>query len=106
MIVCDVSFISLSLVLPPVLALAAPQAEAAFLIKPQFEAGPDHVKKGFVRDAKSRARRFAKRSRAGRGHWAGTCRRHSSPISGGDGNQQIFYWERAARDRPQRSPDN
>ncbi len=49
-IVGDVSFISLEKILPPVLALAAPRAEAVFLIKPQFEVGPELVKKGIVRD--------------------------------------------------------
>jgi 23S rRNA (cytidine1920-2'-O)/16S rRNA (cytidine1409-2'-O)-methyltransferase len=46
----DVSFIPLKLVLPAALALAGPQARLVALIKPQFEAGPDHVKKGIVRD--------------------------------------------------------
>ncbi len=48
----DVSFISLSKVLPPVRALLKPGADVAALIKPQFEAGRDKVgKKGVVRDA-------------------------------------------------------
>jgi 23S rRNA (cytidine1920-2'-O)/16S rRNA (cytidine1409-2'-O)-methyltransferase len=46
----DVSFIPLTLVLPPALALAAPTAQLVALIKPQFEAGPEHNKKGIVRD--------------------------------------------------------
>ncbi|MBI1203521.1 MAG: TlyA family rRNA (cytidine-2'-O)-methyltransferase [Rhodopseudomonas sp.] len=50
LIVCDVSFISLKLVLPPALALAAAKAQLATLIKPQFEAGRAHLKKGIVRD--------------------------------------------------------
>ncbi len=44
------SFIPLKLVLPAALALARPAAEAVVLIKPQYEAGPGHVKKGLVRD--------------------------------------------------------
>lgn len=51
-ITIDVSFISLSKVLPKLDELAAPQAEGVALIKPQFEAGPERVgKKGVVRDA-------------------------------------------------------
>ncbi len=47
----DVSFISLSKVLPPVRELAAERAELVCLIKPQFEAGRGQVgKKGVVRD--------------------------------------------------------
>jgi 23S rRNA (cytidine1920-2'-O)/16S rRNA (cytidine1409-2'-O)-methyltransferase len=50
----DVSFISLRLVLPSALALAAPQSRLVALIKPQFEAGRAHLKKGIVRDAQVR----------------------------------------------------
>src|SRR5690606_19135998 len=39
LIVCDVSFISLRLALPPALSLAASGARGLFLVKPQFEAG-------------------------------------------------------------------
>jgi len=50
-LVCiDVSFISLKLTLPPALALAAAPVQLVTLIKPQFEAGPEHNKKGIVRD--------------------------------------------------------
>lgn len=51
LVVCDVSFIGLSLALPPALALAAPGARLIALIKPQFEAGREQVGKGgIVRD--------------------------------------------------------
>lgn len=47
----DVSFISLSLILPPLRPLMAPAGQAVCLVKPQFEAGRDKVgKKGVVRD--------------------------------------------------------
>lgn len=50
--VIDVSFISLSLVLPVVKTLLKPMGQVLCLIKPQFEAGRDKVgKKGVVRDA-------------------------------------------------------
>ena len=49
----DVSFISLSLILPPLRALMAPAGEGVCLVKPQFEAGREKVgKKGVVRDKK------------------------------------------------------
>jgi len=47
-LVCDASFIGLQTVLPAALALCAPGAFAVALIKPQFEAGPEHVGKGGV----------------------------------------------------------
>ncbi|MFP4126392.1 MAG: TlyA family RNA methyltransferase [Alphaproteobacteria bacterium] len=48
LVVCDASFISLTLVLPPALALARPGAVLVALIKPQFEAGRGEVAKGGV----------------------------------------------------------
>jgi len=48
LIVCDVSFISATKVLRPVLRLAAPGWEALVLVKPQFEAGRADVGRGGV----------------------------------------------------------
>src|SRR5262245_3654216 len=56
LLVADVSFISLGLVLPAALRLARAPAELVALIKPQFEVGPRHVKKGVVRDAAAQRR--------------------------------------------------
>jgi 23S rRNA (cytidine1920-2'-O)/16S rRNA (cytidine1409-2'-O)-methyltransferase len=56
LVVCDVSFISVRLVLPPAFALAAPGWEAVVLVKPQFEAGRAEVGRGVVRDPEVRAR--------------------------------------------------
>jgi 23S rRNA (cytidine1920-2'-O)/16S rRNA (cytidine1409-2'-O)-methyltransferase len=47
-LVCDASFIGLQTVLPAAMALCVPGAFAVALIKPQFEAGPEHVGKGGV----------------------------------------------------------
>lgn len=47
-VVCDASFIGLQTVLPAALDLAAPDARLIALIKPQFEAGREHVGKGGV----------------------------------------------------------
>lgn len=55
LITVDVSFISLKQVLPAALALAQRPAQLVALIKPQFEAGRTHVKKGIVRDEAARA---------------------------------------------------
>jgi 23S rRNA (cytidine1920-2'-O)/16S rRNA (cytidine1409-2'-O)-methyltransferase len=46
--VVDVAFISLRLVLPPVFDLLQPRAPVVALVKPQFEAGREHVHKGGV----------------------------------------------------------
>ena len=50
LVVCDVSFISVTKVLPAVIALARPGWEALVLVKPQFEAQREDVRKGVVRD--------------------------------------------------------
>lgn len=56
LIVCDVSFISLTLALPAALALAAPQAGLVALIKPQFEVGKKRLPKdGVVKEPSLRA---------------------------------------------------
>jgi 23S rRNA (cytidine1920-2'-O)/16S rRNA (cytidine1409-2'-O)-methyltransferase len=92
LIVIDVSFISLELVIPRALQYAAPHAELIALIKPQFEAGREHVKKGIVRDAEVH---MAVCQRAellvGRQGWRlrGTI---PSPILGGDGNAEFLLY--------------
>src|SRR6476646_3833056 len=50
LVTCDVSFISVSIALPPALRLAAPGWQALVLVKPQFEAGRAETPKGVVRD--------------------------------------------------------
>jgi 23S rRNA (cytidine1920-2'-O)/16S rRNA (cytidine1409-2'-O)-methyltransferase len=57
LVVCDVSFISVRVALPPALRLAAPGWQAVVLVKPQFEAGRADVGKGgVVRDPEVRRR--------------------------------------------------
>lgn len=56
LVVADVSFISLTLVLPACLQWLAPDGKAAVLIKPQFELGPGETVKGVVRDEAARRR--------------------------------------------------
>jgi 23S rRNA (cytidine1920-2'-O)/16S rRNA (cytidine1409-2'-O)-methyltransferase len=55
-VVIDVSFISLTLVLPAVLPRLSPGGTLVALVKPQFEVGPEQLEKGgVVRDAAARA---------------------------------------------------
>lgn len=91
LVVCDVSFISLLLALPPALALAPPGCRLIALIKPQFEVGREGLGKGgIVTDAVQ--------------HTA-VCQRVSqfltqsgwrvegiapSPLAGGDGNREFL----------------
>jgi 23S rRNA (cytidine1920-2'-O)/16S rRNA (cytidine1409-2'-O)-methyltransferase len=94
LIVCDVSFISLALVLPPVLALAAGQAEAAILIKPQFEVGPDLVRKGVVRDAQAQDAACARIADLVQKLGWDALGLMPSPIAGGDGNREFLLGAR------------
>jgi 23S rRNA (cytidine1920-2'-O)/16S rRNA (cytidine1409-2'-O)-methyltransferase len=92
LVVCDVSFISLRLVLPPAFDLLSSGGWVCALIKPQFEAGRAEVGKGgIVRDS-------AVRERVVRGlvAWAAdfpvsTIGTIPSPIAGRDGNEE-FLW--------------
>ncbi|MEF3696474.1 MAG: TlyA family RNA methyltransferase, partial [Desulfolutivibrio sp.] len=59
-LVLDVSFISLTLVLPPCLAFVRPGGEVVALIKPQFELGPERTDKGVVRREEDQAEAVAK----------------------------------------------
>ena len=56
MVVADVSFISLTLVLPSCMPWLKPGGILATLIKPQFELGPGETVKGVVRDEAARQR--------------------------------------------------
>lgn len=56
LVVADVSFISLTLVLPPCLTWLKAAGRVATLIKPQFELGPGETVKGVVRDETARQR--------------------------------------------------
>ena len=90
LIVCDVSFISLKLVLPHVLSLAAADAALVALIKPQFEAGPGDLKKGILRDEARReeiCRDIACFVEGFGWRVAGVV---ASPIAGGDGNREFL----------------
>lgn len=54
MVVADVSFISLTKIMPPCMAWLRPGGFVAALVKPQFEVGPGGTIKGVVRDEKKR----------------------------------------------------
>lgn len=90
--VCDVSFISLLLVAPSILDLLAENAIVVFLIKPQFEVGPQWVEKGgIVRDAgqiSAACKKVSDWLHQQRG-W-GVLDLVESPITGGDGNREIL----------------
>lgn len=93
-ITCDVSFISLRLVLPKVLPLAAPGAKLVALIKPQFEVGPDFVVKGIVKDALKRQSACADVETLIRATGWEIEGLIPSPIEGTDGNREYLIGAR------------
>ena len=90
LVVCDVSFISATKVLPPVLALAAPGWEALVLVKPQFEAERAEVGKGVVRDPEVWRKTVRRVTEAAR-EWGGaTVGVVDSGLPGPKGNREFF----------------
>jgi 23S rRNA (cytidine1920-2'-O)/16S rRNA (cytidine1409-2'-O)-methyltransferase len=95
LVVADLSFISLRLVLPALLACAAGDADLLPMVKPQFEVGKDRVGSGgVVRDPELRA--DAVRSLIMEAETLG-LRAHgvtASPLPGPSGNVEYFVWLR------------
>lgn len=90
-ITCDVSFISLKLVLPAMVQVAAPGAPMVLLIKPQFEVGPKEVGKGgVVRDEALHERVCQEISRAAEELGCTILGITPSPILGPAGNREFL----------------
>jgi 23S rRNA (cytidine1920-2'-O)/16S rRNA (cytidine1409-2'-O)-methyltransferase len=91
LIVCDVSFISVRIVLPPIVRLAAPDWQAVVLVKPQFEAGRADVGKGgVVRDPATRARVVREVAEAALGWGSSVVGVVDSGLPGPKGNRELF----------------
>jgi 23S rRNA (cytidine1920-2'-O)/16S rRNA (cytidine1409-2'-O)-methyltransferase len=93
-VVIDVSFISLKAVLPVALSLAAAPMHLLALIKPQFEAGRGHSKRGIVRDAAVHQEICDDISAFACSLGCTDIKVFPSPISGGDGNIEFFIGAR------------
>ena len=93
LIVADVSFISLTLVLPQLPPLLAQNGDMLLLVKPQFEVGAVNVGKGgIVRDASLYAQVEQKLRAACAVAGLAVRDWFDSPIAGGDGNREFFLW--------------
>ena len=93
LIVADVSFISLTKVLPAVLACAAPRFDALVMVKPQFEVGREAIGKGGVVHSPA-LRRAALVAVAGAALDcdAAVMGFASSGLPGPKGNRETFLW--------------
>jgi 23S rRNA (cytidine1920-2'-O)/16S rRNA (cytidine1409-2'-O)-methyltransferase len=93
LIVIDVSFISLTKVLPAVLACAADRFDCLAMIKPQFEVGRGAVGKGgVVRDPLERRRALVEVGGAAQELGATVLGYASSGLPGPKGNLETFVW--------------
>jgi 23S rRNA (cytidine1920-2'-O)/16S rRNA (cytidine1409-2'-O)-methyltransferase len=91
----DVSFISATLLLGPVLAAAPGLTEAVILVKPQFEAGREHVGKGgIVRDPEAHRLAVDKVADCVRSLGWRVVESIPSPISGAEGNREFLLYAR------------
>jgi 23S rRNA (cytidine1920-2'-O)/16S rRNA (cytidine1409-2'-O)-methyltransferase len=86
----DVSFISLKLVLPALDRLVRRPAQLIALIKPQFEAGRAHLKKGIVRDAAVRSAACDDIAAFATSLGWAVAGVIPSPIEGGEGNKEFL----------------
>ncbi len=95
LVTADVSFISLTLVLPAVAACAAPDADFLLLVKPQFEAGKGKVGTGgVVRDPATRQEAVTRVARGAGEHGLGVLGVIASTLPGPSGNVEYFLWLR------------
>jgi 23S rRNA (cytidine1920-2'-O)/16S rRNA (cytidine1409-2'-O)-methyltransferase len=95
LVTADLSFISLTLVLPALAACAAPDADFLLLVKPQFEAGRGNVGAGgVVRDPAVRQEAVAKVARCADDHGLGVLGVAASTLPGPAGNVEYFLWLR------------
>ncbi len=95
LVTADLSFISLSLVLPALATAAAPDADFVLLVKPQFEVGKGRVGAGgVVRDPALRAEAVTSVAAAAARCGLGVAGITASPLPGPAGNVEYFLWLR------------
>jgi len=94
-IVGDLSFISLTLVLPALIGVACADGDLVLMVKPQFEVGKDRLGKGgVVRDPALRAEAVADVADSAAALGWGAHAVTTSPLPGPSGNVEYFLWLR------------
>jgi len=96
LVTCDVSFISVTLILPAIRQFLRPGSRMIVLAKPQFEAGREQVGKGgIVRDPAIQAEVVEKVRRAVRDLGFQKVEWLESPITGAEGNREflVYGWQ-------------
>jgi len=101
LVVMDVSFISVTKVLPAIVSLLAPAGSIVTLIKPQFEVGRGEVGGGgIVRDEAKRLRAVEEVNNAARALGLEVVKTIESPITGAEGNVEFLALYRIDRTGP------
>ncbi len=89
--VVDVSFISLQLVIPPLLEILKPEGELIALVKPQFEVGKEEVEnRGIIKDPAKHIRVLLDLNRFIEEKGWAVIAVVESPITGQKGNREFF----------------
>ena len=95
LVVADLSFISLSLVLPALAAVSRPEADFVLMVKPQFEVGREKLGAGgVVRDPELRKAAVLDVADSANDVGLGTMGIAASPLPGPAGNVEYFLWLR------------
>jgi 23S rRNA (cytidine1920-2'-O)/16S rRNA (cytidine1409-2'-O)-methyltransferase len=93
LVVADLSFISLKIVLPALIAVAKDEADFLIMVKPQFEVGKEKLGAGgVVRDAALRKEAVAAVADAAFSLGLGCFGVVASPLPGPSGNVEYFLW--------------
>lgn len=94
-VVGDLSFISLLLVLEPLIGVTSADGDLALMVKPQFEVGKNRLGKGgVVRDLGLRAEAVTTVAAAAESRGWGARAVTASPLPGPSGNVEFFLWLR------------
>ena len=102
--VADLSFISLSIVLPALTACTNPTGDLVMMVKPQFEVGRDRLARdGVVRDPATRAEMVMTVCMCAYALGWGSAGVVASPLPGPQGNVEFFVWLRRDAGPPLRS---
>ncbi|KZL40479.1 TlyA family RNA methyltransferase [Secundilactobacillus collinoides] len=97
----DVSFISLSLILPPLKQILIPDGDVVALIKPQFEAGREYVgKHGIIKDPKVHEMVINKVIQLALDSGFSVMNLDFSPITGGEGNIEFLVHLKSVASAP------
>jgi 23S rRNA (cytidine1920-2'-O)/16S rRNA (cytidine1409-2'-O)-methyltransferase len=99
LVVADLSFISLALVLPALVAVVTPDADLVLMVKPQFEVGKGQVGPGgVVRDPALRSDAVRRIAAAASDLGLGVAGVVASPLPGPSGNVEYFLHLRRGAD--------